>query len=53
MTRFYDIDEANATVLELEAIVTVLAEQRADAQRGLIRVFFEFAFQALAENVAG
>ena len=33
MTRFYDIDEANATVLELEAIVTVLAEQRADLVR--------------------
>ena len=33
MTRFYDIDEANATVLELEAIVTVLAEQRAELVR--------------------
>ena len=33
MTRFYDIDEANATVLELEAIVTVLGEQRADLVR--------------------
>ena len=33
MARFYDIDEANATVLELEAIVTVLAEQRAELVR--------------------
>ena len=33
MTRFYDIDEANATILELEAIVTVLGEQRADLIR--------------------
>ena len=33
MTRFYDIDEANATVLELEAIVTVLAEQRSELVR--------------------
>lgn len=33
MTRFYDIDDANATVLELDAIVTVLAEQRAELVR--------------------
>lgn len=33
MIRFYDIDEANATVLELDAIVTVLAEQRAELVR--------------------
>ena len=33
MTRFYDLDEANATLLELEAIVTVLAEQRAELVR--------------------
>ena len=33
MTRFYDIDEANATILELEAIVTVLAEQRVELIR--------------------
>lgn len=33
MTRFYDIDEANATVIELEAIVTVLAEQRTELVR--------------------
>ena len=33
MTRFYDIDEANATVLELEAIVSVLAEQRSELVR--------------------
>ena len=33
MSRFYDIDDANATVLELDAIVTVLAEQRAELVR--------------------
>ena len=33
MTRFYDIDEANAAVLELEAIAVVLAEQRAELVR--------------------
>jgi hypothetical protein len=33
VTRFYDIDEANATVGELEPIVTVLAEQRAELVR--------------------
>jgi hypothetical protein len=33
VTRFYDIDEANATILELEAIVTVLAEQRVELIR--------------------
>lgn len=33
MTRFYDLDEANATILELEAIVTVLGEQRAELIR--------------------
>jgi hypothetical protein len=33
VTRFYDIDEANAAVLELDAIVTVLAEQRAELVR--------------------
>ena len=33
MTRFYDIDEANATLGELESIVTVLAEQRAELVR--------------------
>jgi hypothetical protein len=33
VTRFYDIDEANATVAELESIVTVLAEQRAELVR--------------------
>jgi len=33
VTRFYQIDEANATILELEAIVTVLGEQRAELVR--------------------
>ncbi|HSK51951.1 MAG TPA: DUF2203 domain-containing protein [Clostridia bacterium] len=33
MTRFYDIDEANATVAELDPIVTVLAEQRDELVR--------------------
>ena len=33
MARFYDIDEANATLGELESIVTVLAEQRAELVR--------------------
>ena len=33
MTRFYDIDEANATLGELESIATVLAEQRAELVR--------------------
>ncbi len=33
MTRFYDIDDANAAILELDAIVTVLAEQRAELVR--------------------
>ncbi len=33
MTRFYDLDEANSTVLELDAIVTILAEQRAELVR--------------------
>jgi hypothetical protein len=33
VTRFYDLDEANATILELEAIVSVLAEQRTDLIR--------------------
>jgi len=33
VTRFYDLEDANATVLELEAIVTVLADQRAELVR--------------------
>ena len=33
MTRFYDIDEANSTLGELESIATVLAEQRAELVR--------------------
>ena len=33
MARFYDIDEANATLNELESIATVLAEQRAERVR--------------------
>jgi hypothetical protein len=33
VTRFYDIDEANATVAELDPIVTVLAEQRDELVR--------------------
>jgi len=33
VTRFYDIDEANATLRELASIVTVLAEQRAELVR--------------------
>ena len=33
MARFYDIDEANATLGELESISTVLAEQRAELVR--------------------
>ena len=33
MTRFYDIDAANATVPELDGILSVLAEQRAELVR--------------------
>ena len=33
MARFYDIDEANATLGELESIAIVLAEQRAELVR--------------------
>ena len=33
MTRFYDIDEANGALGELESIATVLAEQRAELVR--------------------
>jgi len=33
MTRFYDIDAANAAVPELDGIVEVLAEQRAELVR--------------------
>jgi hypothetical protein len=33
VTRFYDIDAADALVPELESIVTVLAEQRAELVR--------------------
>ena len=33
MARFYDIDEANATLGELESIATRLAEQRAELVR--------------------
>jgi hypothetical protein len=33
MTRFYDLDAANATVPELEGIVAVLGEQRAELVR--------------------
>jgi hypothetical protein len=33
VARFYDIDEANATLNELESIATVLAEQRAELVR--------------------
>ena len=33
MTRFYDIDAANAAVPELDGIVGVLAEQRAELVR--------------------
>ncbi len=33
MTRFYDLDAANATVAELDGILAVLAEQRAELVR--------------------
>ncbi len=33
MTRFYDLDDANATVGELDGILAVLAEQRAELVR--------------------
>ena len=33
MTRFYDIDAANAAVAELDGIVGVLADQRAELVR--------------------
>jgi hypothetical protein len=33
MSRFYDIDAANATLAELDGIVTVLQEQRAELVR--------------------
>jgi hypothetical protein len=33
MSRFYDIDAANATLTELDGIVTVLQEQRAELVR--------------------
>lgn len=33
MTRFYDLDAANATVPELDGILAVLAEQRAELVR--------------------
>ena len=33
MTRFYDLDEANAAVAELDGILVVLAEQRAELVR--------------------
>ena len=33
MTRFYDLDAANATVPELDGILGVLAEQRAELVR--------------------
>src|SRR4029453_16161780 len=33
MTRFYDLDAANAAVPELDGIVSVLAEQRAELVR--------------------
>ena len=33
MTRFYDIDDANATLAELDGILAVLAEQRAELVR--------------------
>ena len=33
MTRFYDLDDANATVAELDGILAVLAEQRAELVR--------------------
>jgi hypothetical protein len=33
MTRFYDVDDANATVAELDGILSVLAEQRAELVR--------------------
>ncbi len=33
MTRFYDLETANATVAELDGILAVLAEQRAELVR--------------------
>jgi hypothetical protein len=33
MSRFYDIDAANATLTELDGIVTILQEQRAELVR--------------------
>ena len=33
MTRFYDLDAANAAVPELDGILSVLAEQRAELVR--------------------
>ena len=33
MTRFYDLDDANAAVAELDGILAVLAEQRAELVR--------------------
>src|SRR6478735_3204761 len=33
MTRFYDLDDANATVAELDGILAVLAQQRAELVR--------------------
>jgi hypothetical protein len=33
MTRFYDLDDANATIPQLDGILSVLAEQRAELVR--------------------
>ena len=54
MTRFYDLDEANATLLELRPILTTLRDQRSD----LIRLRDEVlerqaAVEATADGGAG
>jgi len=49
MTRFYDIDGANAAVPELDGILSVLAEQRAE----LVRLRDDVIERSGAEGVSG
>jgi hypothetical protein len=49
MTRFYDIDSANAAVPELDGILTVLAEQRAE----LVRLRDDVIERSAGEGVSG
>lgn len=53
MTRFYDIDDANAAVPELDGILTTLAAQRAELIRLRDEVMARRSAAAAGEDPAG